>query len=204
MGRRWDHFVQDLLGVAPPADFEVHEDKEGAHAAALGCDLSTRDSGADNFPLTREYYVLDHTLHAPLIFQFLISVRVRSHQQLTARFATAIWLSNRTTCRLVSISNRVTCNGSQSTSAIAQRRPQSRANRRGRCETRQHRSQIRKPSVGRTTWTPAPHPQLQRKNACLNPRLPSSKWRSAGRRFDVFAPKRASIVWSTLRLAQSC
>jgi dipeptidyl-peptidase 4 len=26
--RRWDYFVQGLLGVTPPADFEVHEDKE--------------------------------------------------------------------------------------------------------------------------------------------------------------------------------
>jgi dipeptidyl-peptidase 4 len=26
--RRWDYFVQNLLGVIPPADFEVHEDKD--------------------------------------------------------------------------------------------------------------------------------------------------------------------------------
>jgi dipeptidyl-peptidase 4 len=26
--RRWDYFVQGLLGVTPPSDFEVHEDKE--------------------------------------------------------------------------------------------------------------------------------------------------------------------------------
>jgi len=26
--RRWDYFVQNLLGLTPPADFEVHEDKD--------------------------------------------------------------------------------------------------------------------------------------------------------------------------------
>ena len=30
--RRWDYFVQGLLGVAPPADFEVHEEKENLPA----------------------------------------------------------------------------------------------------------------------------------------------------------------------------
>jgi dipeptidyl-peptidase-4 len=30
--RRWDYFVQNLLGVTPPANFEVHEDKENPPA----------------------------------------------------------------------------------------------------------------------------------------------------------------------------
>jgi hypothetical protein len=26
--RRWDYFVQHLLGVTPPLDFAIHEDRE--------------------------------------------------------------------------------------------------------------------------------------------------------------------------------
>ena len=28
--RRWDYFVQYLLGVVPPETFEIHEDRESA------------------------------------------------------------------------------------------------------------------------------------------------------------------------------
>jgi dipeptidyl-peptidase-4 len=28
--RRWDYFVKYLLGVTPPANFEIHEDREPA------------------------------------------------------------------------------------------------------------------------------------------------------------------------------
>lgn len=28
--RRWDYFVKYLLGVTPPASFEIHEDREPA------------------------------------------------------------------------------------------------------------------------------------------------------------------------------
>jgi len=28
--RRWDYFVRNPLGVTPPSDFEVHEDRESA------------------------------------------------------------------------------------------------------------------------------------------------------------------------------
>ena len=32
--RRWDYFVQYLLGVTPPADFAIHEDRIPAFAPA--------------------------------------------------------------------------------------------------------------------------------------------------------------------------
>jgi hypothetical protein len=28
--RRWDYFVRNLLGVIPPSNFEIHEDREPA------------------------------------------------------------------------------------------------------------------------------------------------------------------------------
>ena len=166
-------------------------------------DPSTCVSRADNFPLTRRYHVLDHVLRASVIFHFFVSVRASRQERITHGFAASFWVASRTACRLDSVPDRIICKGTQSTSAIAQRRPQSRTKCRGRCQTRQHRSEVWKPSVRPTTRTPAPHSQLQRKNACRGSRLPASKRRSARQCFDVFPPERASILPSTSCPARS-